>query len=203
MRYLLLSLVLALAGCEDPDAHTELDELRAELDALRADHDALRAEYDELLAYVEVDAEANAVRFVGANVYVQSGSGETWGEPNGLGNLIVGYDEPNEYEEYDNKTGSHNLVVGPEHSYAGTGGVVFGHRSTVSGEGNSALGGDTAFVNGQGNVVVGGLVNSLWGGADTSVGDIRWSVILGSAYEGVGVYNGSDVVSALRPCPCE
>ena len=49
------------------------------------------------------------------NVHVQSGEGATWGTGsyssgtvNGLGNLIVGYNE----DSGNTKTGSHNVVIG-------------------------------------------------------------------------------------------
>jgi len=45
-----------------------------------------------------------------------SGSGATEGMINGLGNLIVGYNE--DVGSNATRTGSHNLVVGIEHSYS-------------------------------------------------------------------------------------
>ena len=44
----------------------------------------------------------------GVNVHVRDGSGGTDGAVNGLGNLIVGYNE----DSGDTRSGSHNLVVG-------------------------------------------------------------------------------------------
>ena len=58
----------------------------------------------DLASYLSVNTGTNAVVFSGANVYVQNGSGGTSGI-NGLGNLIVGYDESNN----DLRGGSHNL----------------------------------------------------------------------------------------------
>src|SRR5204863_296283 len=68
----------------------------------------------DLFSYVTVDTSTNSVIFSGANVYVQSGSGATDGAVNGLGNLIVGYDETADYLGYgeSDRSGSHNLVVG-------------------------------------------------------------------------------------------
>ena len=46
----------------------------------------------------------------GFNVLIQSGSGSTSGPVNGLGNLVLGYDEPGTNNVV--KSGSHNLVRG-------------------------------------------------------------------------------------------
>ena len=53
---------------------------------------------------------------------VTDGTGSTWGANDGLGNLIVGYDEGTSEPNPDDKGGSHNLVVGPEHTYRSYGG---------------------------------------------------------------------------------
>ena len=85
---------------------------------------ALQAENDELYTYLYVDTASDAIVFTGANVYVQNGAGSSGGAVNGLGNLILGYDEDNG----DTKTGSHVLVVGGYHTYTGAGGIVAGSR---------------------------------------------------------------------------
>lgn len=83
--------------------------------SLTADDHALLL---DLLGYVEVGPFA--VRFVGANVYVQNGLGRT-NQANGVGNLILGYNEdPGGILTRD---GSHDLIVGEELEYGGTGGV--------------------------------------------------------------------------------
>lgn len=79
--------------------------------------------------------------FNGVNVQIVNGLGATNGNPgtrigatpaiNGLGNLIVGYDEPRLPEEgSSDKSGSHNLIVGEENNYTSYAGVVFGFRNT-------------------------------------------------------------------------
>jgi len=77
-----------------------------------------------------VDTASDRVVFSGANVYVQSGSGSTNDgcSLTGLGNLIVGYDG----SSGDTKSGSHNLVVGTDHSYTSYAGAVFGFDNTIS-----------------------------------------------------------------------
>jgi hypothetical protein len=67
--------------------------------------------------------EGNDVIFEGCNVHIRSGAGGTDAPVNGLGNLIIGYNERNEIED---RTGSHNLLVGPFHTYSSPWGVVVG-----------------------------------------------------------------------------
>ncbi len=106
------------------------------------------------------------VIFDGCNVHVRSGSGATDGDSgsgttvNGLGNLIVGYDEDG---GADDKTGSHNLVVGELHSYTSFGGLVAGYNNDVSGEHASVSGGDQNTASGYHSSVCGGYINSAQG----------------------------------------
>ena len=74
--------------------------------------------------------EGNDVIFEGCNVHVRSGAGATGAAVNGLGNLIVGY---NEAQPADIRTGSHNLVVGPFHTYSSHGGLVAGLDNAITG----------------------------------------------------------------------
>ncbi|MHC4202442.1 MAG: hypothetical protein ACYSU0_20820, partial [Planctomycetota bacterium] len=102
--------------------------------------------------------------FTGVNVHVRSGSGATDGDASGfgngsptvnaLGNLIVGYDELRG-GGMDDKTGSHNLVVGPRHNYPSYGGLVaacynsvLGPYASVSGGSENTASGDYASVSG-------------------------------------------------------
>ena len=92
--------------------------------------------------------------FTGANVHIRSGSGYTDDAPNGLGNLIVGYNEnPWTYA----RTGSHNMVIGPEHGYSSYGGFVAGVRNRISGVDSSVSGGRFNQANGNQSSVSGGL----------------------------------------------
>nr|NIR43631.1 hypothetical protein [Gemmatimonadota bacterium]NIU03663.1 hypothetical protein [Gammaproteobacteria bacterium]NIV22944.1 hypothetical protein [Gemmatimonadota bacterium]NIX84937.1 hypothetical protein [Gammaproteobacteria bacterium] len=76
--------------------------------------------------------------FSGMNVQVVDGSGDTDGAVNGLGNLIVGYNE-NGFSA--TRTGSHNLVVGYDHEYTSYAGLVAGQQNEVSNVGSSVSGG--------------------------------------------------------------
>jgi hypothetical protein len=86
--------------------------------------------------------EKNDIFITGANLHIVNGLGQTgcgFGEntlpdcPNGLGNLIVGYNEPREFDE-NIRTGSHNAVVGQEHNFSRFAGLVVGQANTISGD---------------------------------------------------------------------
>lgn len=109
------------------------------------------------------------VYFTGCNVHVRSGAGATDGAVNGLGNLIVGYNEDaSGFEGTDGpsvRKGSHNLVVGPAHSYSSYGGLV-------AGWGNWVLGPHTTVSGGQSNIA---------GSGDSLSGFAAYSSISGGA----------------------
>ena len=116
-----------------------------------------------------------AVTFTGVNVHVRDGSGSTSGAVNGLGNLIVGYDEGPE----DKKTGAHNLVVGSGHYYLSSGGLVAGYQNaisapyaTITGGSNNAAGGP----NGTASSVSGGYLNSAVGSRSSISGGFNRAV---------------------------
>ena len=112
-----------------------------------------------------VSRNGNTLIFEGMNIQIVDGSGATDGLPgpgsepipSGLGNLIVGYDEVR--SSASDKTGSHNLVVGPEHNYSSYGGLVAGFRNTVSGLNASVSGGFSNAANGTESSVSGGDSN--------------------------------------------
>ena len=74
---------------------------------------------------------------------------------NGAGNLIIGY---NEADRDDRKIGSHNLVIGPGHSYSGTGGIVAGNDNHVAGSSCSLLGGSGNLAGGVNTTISGGCL---------------------------------------------
>ena len=78
------------------------------ISGLNTKYEAIK-DVEDLMDYVSVNTSSDVVRFDGANVQIVSGSGTTNGTVNGLGNLIVGYDEAG---SISSKTGSHNIVVG-------------------------------------------------------------------------------------------
>ena len=127
----------------------------------------------------------------GANLHIRSGSGQTYGPVNGLGNLIVGYNELRGTSS-DDRTGSHNIVVGRKNSYSSYGGLVTGYNNSITGyyaavtggtlneaSGNyaSVSGGNNNKAKGYGSSVSGGVLNvsiyeycSVSGGRNNSAG---------------------------------
>lgn len=149
------------------------------------------------------------VIFEGVNVHVRSGSGSTldgidvadstyWplGSPNGLGNLIVGYDEVSTTET-TTRTGSHCLVVGIGNSFTTSGGVVFGTGNTVGAIFASVTGGSGNVANGMGSSIAGGAANtttsdawqiSIAGGANNVASG--WASSIGGGFHNVTGPNG-------------
>ena len=116
----------------------------------------------------------------GCNLHIRNGDGRT-DSANGVGNLVVGYDEDNG----DDKSGSHNVVVGANHTHSSYGTSVGGYdnattqpwSAVVAGYGNQARATYSAVVGGYGNdaalwgaVAVGGVMNDATGYYAVSVG---------------------------------
>lgn len=157
------------------DGLPALEQRVTELEAQIADLQGLVASLQSdgvpnLSTYVRVDESGPApvVWFEAVNVKIVNGTGFTGsalGTPgllNGLGNLIVGYDEERDPAQglgVSDKTGSHNLIVGPDHNYSSYGGLVAGVINTVSGAHASASGGAGNTASGDGSSVSGGVAN--------------------------------------------
>jgi hypothetical protein len=118
--------------------------------------------------------EGNEVFITGANLHIVNGLGRTdCGSeekpipdcPNGLGNLIVGYNEPRdpEFDGPDIRTGSHNVVVGQGHNFSNVGGLVVGLLNMISGRFASVSGGDSNTASGDVSSVSGGILNTASG----------------------------------------
>ncbi len=167
-----------------PSARNFLINQANDVNGFDARVDALQARIEELEALVATPAARivpNLATYLrigthngqpaalseGVNVMVVNGTGTTAGATNGLGNLIVGYDEFGGNPR-DNKSGSHNFVVGTEHSYGSLGGFVAGRNNTVSREYASVSGGEDNIASGRSSSVSGGRSNTA-SGDDSSV----------------------------------
>ncbi len=83
----------------------------------------------------------NEVVIAGANLRIVNGL-ENTDTTNGLGNLIVGYNElRNNPNSPDVRTGSHNLVVGKTNNFSSFGGLVAGIENEISGSFAAVSGG--------------------------------------------------------------
>lgn len=135
-------------------------------------------------------------RFTGTNVQLLSGSGSTSGAINGLGNLIVGY---NENQNGYSRTGSHNLVIGPHHGYPSYGGLVAGYDNRVLAPFSSVTGGQSNIASYYHSSVTGGANNTA-SGRYSSVSGGHGNTASGffSSVSG-GVNNSASVWSSYAP----
>lgn len=131
----------------------------------------------------------------GVNLHVRNGL-EGTDTANGLGNLLVGYNEFSSSSAP--RVGSHNLVVGPKHGYSSYGGLVAGAENDVTGASASVTGGERNFASGTASSVIGGGFNRatgneavVSGGAGNEASGFFASVTGGSANEASG--DGSSV----------
>ncbi|RME61891.1 MAG: hypothetical protein D6790_07105 [Caldilineae bacterium] len=121
------------------------------------------------LQYVQVrDKE---MHITGANLHIENGSGATSGEVNGLGNLIIGYQQKR--NGVNVRTGSHNLIIGDKHNYSSYGGFVAGFRNEVSGPYASVCGGSNNTAAGIYTTVTGGRNNTAKGSNSSVSGGIK------------------------------
>jgi hypothetical protein len=95
----------------------------------------------------------------GYNLHIRNGSGDSL-TANGLGNLIVGYNELR--GDGDQRTGSHNVIVGKFQNFTGVSGIAAGIWSEIGGTGSSAFG-KSNVANGNYCTVTGGTQNSARG----------------------------------------
>jgi hypothetical protein len=121
---------------------------------------ALEAQVAELEALLDgVVRDGDTLRFEAMNLQVVNGEGQT-NSSNALGNVIIGYNEDNPYvRDTAERTGSHYLVVGDEHSWTAWGGVISGLANRASGSFASVTGGVGNTASGWVASVTGGSVN--------------------------------------------
>lgn len=133
-------------------------------DALATTQAALLAAQEQLAAVQAllqgVSRTDKALVISGTNLQVVDGSGSTAGPPNGLGNIVIGYNEGTMGQD---RTGSHNLVVGIEHDFTSFGGIVAGEHNTIAARAASVLGGSDSIASGTYASVGGGFANEASG----------------------------------------
>ncbi len=137
--------VLTCSGdCETLEPRvTELEDALASTQASLSDAEDLLAETSAALSDVQALLEGvsrtdSAIVISGANLQVVDGSGNTAGATNGLGNIIIGY---NEGTAETQRTGSHNLIVGIGHAWTSFSGIVAGENNLISARAACVLGG--------------------------------------------------------------
>ncbi|MDP6518368.1 MAG: FG-GAP-like repeat-containing protein [Planctomycetota bacterium] len=106
----------------------------------------------------------------GANFQITDGTSGA-SSPNGLGNLILGHNR--DLSGYL-QSGSHNLVIGDDHSFRGFAGLV-------SGTSNRLLADNTAILGGRQNEVYTDLTTIVGGSNGTVSGSSEGAVVLGGS----------------------
>jgi hypothetical protein len=158
----------------------------------------------------------NEVVITGANLRIVNGLGSTTCTnaqggpipdcPNGLGNLIVGYNEPRGEGGENIRTGSHNVVVGSQHNFSRFGGLVVGFANNISGEfaavsggNNNTASGDVSSVSGGDSNTASGDRSSVSGGGGNTAGGPSSAVsggILNTASGEFAAVSGGNVNTA-------
>ena len=176
------------------------------LDDIVASIEPFTSEQEDLFAHMQIHEEPGVpktLEFSGDNVRIVSGSGATNGYPddpttedmslvtsNGLGNLIVGYNElPGSPLA---RTGSHMVVVGAGHGHTRFGGLVAGRDNRVSGQYSVVAGGTQNAASGRFSAVAGGQDNeasglqAAAGGGMSNLASGQRSIVLGGEGNAAG-----------------
>ncbi len=153
-----LFVILALSGCEDSGFQdSDPVDASAKIAALEERIAELESILKGVTRLKDPVTEQPTIRFSGVNVQIVNGleytngidnDRDTYGTVNGLGNLIVGYNEgryddnwTTTVDDTNDRTGSHNIIVGSWNSYSSYGGLVVGKWNTISGRYSSVSGG--------------------------------------------------------------
>lgn len=160
--------------------------------------------------------------FTGCNVHVRAKNLATDAKPNGLGNLIVGYNEgrcrrlgfnpPTEELSFskpclfddecperhvcdlEDRGGSHNLVIGHQHRYRSFGAILGGRLNEASAKHSSVLGGTDNSTTAPYSVVNAGARNEAGGLASSVTGGVE-NIATGRLS---AVHGGQDNVASGR-----
>ena len=169
----------------------QLQTLQAALEQTKADLTALQNNVAAMLSNAAfalgpfISVEPNSVEGVlgtniiitGANVHIRSGSGATDdnGSLTGLGNLIIGYNEPPEQHVLgpSDRGGSHNLIVGTGHVFDQAGGFVAGTENALIGPFTAISGGIGNRAIGRSASISGGINNTATESASSVSGVVR------------------------------
>lgn len=108
-----------------------------------------------------IQVNGQDIYITGYNLHIRSGSDYTYSAGpgfDGLGNLIIGYNNNDNFQE--SQSGTHNLVIGDNHEYTSHGGLVAGHNNLIAGIASSVPGGEENKALGDWSVAIGGRLNS-------------------------------------------
>ncbi|MCP4133164.1 MAG: hypothetical protein GY754_19510 [bacterium] len=159
------------------DLQTEMIALKARVSTLES---SVNSGYASSISQLQTDLGAVEVilsgvtrvgddlTFSGMNVHIESGSGSTSGAVNGLGNLMIGYNELR--GSGDDRSGSHNLVIGSCNNFTQYGGIVSGYYNATNGAYSNVTGGRSNIASGYASSVAGGASNAASGDSSTVSG---------------------------------
>ncbi|MCP4134482.1 MAG: hypothetical protein GY754_26145 [bacterium] len=141
-----------------------------------------------------VTRKKNDIIFSGMNLNIVNGTGSTGGPVNGLGNLVVGYNEP----RYKNnkRAGSHNIVVGIRQNFSSYGCLVAGEQNNVFAAYSAVTGGSNNSARSRNSSVTGGTFNHAIGRDATVSGGSHNTAISGNSSVSGGSYNRSKGLNA-------
>jgi len=135
-----------------------------------------------------VNRSGNNIVFGGVNVQIVNGQGTTE-STNGLGNLIIGYNELKHYDDY--RSGSHNLVIGKNNNFTSYAGIVSGWWNSISGPWSSVTSGFANTASGELSNVSAGCGNTASGKYSSVSGG--WGNEAGGNYSTIGGGAGRSV----------
>jgi hypothetical protein len=182
----LFSLPLSLDARSDDRKREDYEGANHQLKSLLQRFLAIEQKLQHVTSEVSAEGYPELV-ITGANLRIVNGTGGTE-TTNGTGNLIVGYNEPREFEE-DSRTGSHNIVVGEWQNFSSFGGLVVGVMSEISAEWASVTGGIGNTASGFGASISGGVRNVASGGASSISGGLTNTAVGGTSSIGGGTEN--------------
>jgi hypothetical protein len=155
----------------------KLQQLEDRVDGLENENAELRAK----LVCISSISDSYDLYIDGCNVHIWNGTGQT-NSINNRGNLIVGYNEDDDGIP-NNRGGSHNLIIGQEHTYSSYGGLVAGFSNSVTARNATVSGGERNVASALGASVSAGLGNeasnryaSVSGGAGNVASGDRSSI---------------------------
>jgi hypothetical protein len=129
---------------------------------------ALEVKLKFLSTYLDASGRPT-VEIRGANLRVVNGTGST-ATTNGLGNLIVGYNEGRGGGQANHRDGSHNLMVGEQHNFSSYGGFLAGIFNETLAPYVAICGGVWNFASGHAASVHGGILNHASGDESVVLG---------------------------------
>ena len=178
---------------------SQVSSLQTTLTAVENNHALALGRYVSVDSSAENGLKGPHIIFSGANVHIESGSGSTV-DSSGLGNLVIGYNEDSRAASIidGNRSGSHNLVVGPQHEFTSSGSVVFGYANFTSANYASVSGGEVNTASGEMSSVSGGVANDASGElSSVSAGDSNVASGKLSSVSGGELNTASGMVSSV------